>query len=107
MVFNKAVGLCTITAIGVGAAPEVSIGSTVRIRNLNVTYTGSARFAHQFQSAQSGAVISGGNYAHTFNSCATNGVTIVGGSSVTPSGAIKSLPVYALYCALANAHAAF
>ena len=87
MVFNKAVGLCTITAIGVGAAPEVSIGSTVRIRNLNVTYTGSARFAHQFQSAQSGAVISGGNYAHTFNSCATNGVTIVGGSSVTPSGA--------------------
>ena len=87
MVFNKAVGLCTITAIGIGAAPEVGIGKTVRIRNLNVTYTGSARFAHQFQSAQSGAVVSGGNYAHTFNSCATNGVTIVGGSSVTPSGA--------------------
>ena len=87
MTYNKAVGLCTITAIGVGAAPEVSIGSTVRIRNLSVQYTGSARFAHQFQSAQSGAVVSGGNYAHTFNSCATNGVQVVGGSAVTPSGA--------------------
>ena len=87
MTYNKAVGLCTITAIGVGAAPEVGIGATVRIRNLSVQYTGSARFAHQFQSAQSGAVVSGGNYAHTFNSCATNGVQVVGGSSVTPSGA--------------------
>ena len=87
MVYNKAVGLATITAIGLGAAPEVGIGKTVRIRNLNVTYTGSAQFAHQFQSASSGAVISGGNYAHNFISCATNGVQVVGGSSVTPTGA--------------------
>ena len=87
MVFNKAVGLATITAIGLGAAPEIGIGATVRIRNLNVTYTGSARFTHQFQTATSGAVISGGNYSHNFISCATNGVQVVGGSSVTPTGA--------------------
>ena len=87
MTYNKAVGLATITAIGLGAAPEIGIGATVRIRNLHVTYTGSAQFAHQFQSAAAGAVISGGNYSHNFISCATNGVTVVGGSSVTPTGA--------------------
>ena len=87
MTFNGAVGLCTITAIGLGAAPEIGIGATVRLRNLSVSYTGSARFAHTFQSALDNAIESGGNYAHTFNSCATNGVTVVGGSSVTPTGA--------------------
>ncbi len=86
MVMNKAVGLATITAIGLGGAPEVSIGEKVRIRKLNVTYTGSARFTHQFQTAATGAVIAGGNYAHNFISCAANGVQIVGGSSVTPTG---------------------
>ena len=87
MVYNKTVGLATITAIGLGAAPEVGIGATVRIRNLQVQYTGSARFAHQFKSATTGAVISGGTYSHQFITCASNGVTIVGGSTVTPTGA--------------------
>ena len=87
MVYNKTVGLATITAIGLGAAPEVGIGATVRIRNLQVQYTGSARFAHQFKSATSGAVIAGGTYSHQFITCASNGVTIVGGSTVTPTGA--------------------
>ena len=70
MVYNKTVGLATITAIGLGAAPEVGIGATVRIRNLQVQYTGSARFAHQFKSATSGAVIAGGTYSHQFITCA-------------------------------------
>ena len=87
MTYNKAVGLATITAIGLGAAPEVGIGATVRIRNLSVQYTGTARFAHTFKSALANAIQSGGNYTHTFNSCAANGVTIVGGSSVTPTSA--------------------
>ncbi len=87
MVYNKAVGLATVTAIGLGGAPEVGIGTYIRIRNMKVQYTGSAQFAHQFQSSLSNAVISGGNYAHTFVSCATNGVQIVGGSNVTPSNA--------------------
>ena len=87
MTYNKAVGLATITAIGLGGAPEVSIGSTVRIRNLSVQYTGSAQFAHTFKSALTNAIQSGGNYAHTFNSCAANGVQVVGGSSITPTSA--------------------
>ena len=87
MVYNKTVGLATITAIGLGAAPEVGIGATVRIRNLQVQYTGSARFAHQFKSATTGAVIAGGTYSHQFITCASNGVQIVGGSTVTPTGA--------------------
>ena len=87
MVYNKTVGLATITAIGLGAAPEVGIGATVRIRNLQVQYTGSARFAHQFRSANTGAVISGGDYSHQFITCAANGIQIVGGSTVTPTGA--------------------
>ena len=49
MTFNGAVGLATITAIGLGAAPEVGIGSMVRLRNLSVQYTGTARFAHTFK----------------------------------------------------------
>ena len=87
MVFNGAVGIATITAIGLGAAPEIGIGATVRLRNLSVQYTGTARFAHTFQSALENAIQSGGNYDHTFNSCVTNGVTVVGGSSITPTGA--------------------
>ena len=87
MVFNGAVGIATITAIGLGAAPEIGIGATVRLRNLSVQYTGTARFQHQFKSALDNAIQSGGNYAHTFNSCVTNGVTVVGGSSITPTGA--------------------
>ena len=87
MVYNKAVGLATVTAIGLGGAPEVGIGTYIRIRNMKVQYTGSAQFAHQFQSSAADSVITGGNYAHTFVSCATNGVQIVGGSNVTPSGA--------------------
>ena len=87
MTFNSAVGIATVTAIGLGAAPEIGIGATVRLRNLSVQYTGTARFPHTFQSALDNAIVSGGNYAHTFNSCATNGVTVVGGSSITPTGA--------------------
>ena len=87
MTYNKAVGLATITAIGLGAAPEVGIGATVRIRNLSVQYQGSAQFAHTFQTATEDAIQSGGDYVHTFNSCAPNGVTVVGGSAVTPSSA--------------------
>ena len=87
MTFNSAVGIATVTAIGLGAAPEIGIGATVRLRNLNVTYTGTARFPHNFISAVDNAIVSGGNYAHTFNSCATNGVTVVGGSSITPTSA--------------------
>ena len=87
MTFNGAVGIATVTAIGLGAAPEVGIGSMVRLRNLSVQYTGSARFAHTFQSALDNAIQSGGNYAHTFNSCATGGVQVVGGSAITPTGA--------------------
>ena len=87
MTFNGAVGIATITAIGLGAAPEIGIGATVRLRNLSVQYTGTARFQHQFKSALDNAIQSGGNYAHTFNSCVTNGVTVVGGSSITPTGA--------------------
>ena len=87
MTFNGAVGIATVTAIGLGAAPEVGIGSMVRLRNLSVQYTGSARFAHTFQSALDNAIQSGGNYAHTFNSCAANGVQIVGGGNITPTGA--------------------
>ena len=87
MTFNSAVGIATVTAIGLGAAPEIGIGATVRLRNLSVTYTGTARFPHTFQSAVTNAIVSGGNYGHTFNSCATNGVTVVGGSSITPTSA--------------------
>ena len=87
MTFNSASGIATVTAIGLGAAPEIGIGATVRLRNLNVTYTGTARFPHTFQSALDNAIVSGGNYSHTFNSCATNGVQVVGGSAVTPTGA--------------------
>ena len=87
MTFNGAVGIATITAIGLGAAPEVGIGSMVRLRNLSVQYTGTARFAHQFQSALTNAIQSGGNYTHTFNSCAANGVQVVGGGNITPTGA--------------------
>ena len=87
MTFNGSVGIATVTAIGLGAAPEVGIGSMVRLRNLSVQYTGTARFAHTFQSALDNAIQSGGNYAHTFNSCATGGVQVVGGSAITPTGA--------------------
>ena len=87
MVYNKAVGIATVTAIGLGAAPEIGIGATVRLRNLSVSYTGSAQFAHTFQSATDDAIQSGGNYDHTFNSCAANGVQIVGGGNITPTGA--------------------
>ena len=87
MTYNKAVGLATITAIGLGGAPEIGIGATVRIRNLSVQYTGSARFAHTFKSALANAIQSGGDYVHTFNSCATNGVQVVGGSGITPTSA--------------------
>ena len=82
MVYNNNVGIATVTAIGLGAAPEIGIGATVRLRNLSVSYTGSAQFAHTFQSATEDAIQSGGNYGHTFNSCAANGVQIVGGLSL-------------------------
>ena len=38
MQYNPVVGLATITAIGIGNAPEVGIGATVRIRDLQVQY---------------------------------------------------------------------
>ena len=38
MQYNPIVGLATITAIGIGNAPEVGIGATVRIRDLQVQY---------------------------------------------------------------------
>ena len=54
---------------------------------MRVQYQGSAQFAHTFQTATEDAIQSGGDYVHTFNSCAPNGVTVVGGSAVTPSSA--------------------
>ena len=91
MQYNKTVGLATITAIGLGAAPEVGIGATVRIRNLQVQYTGDARFAHQFQSATSGAVKTGGNYTHTFIAADTGAINVTSGSlagtELTPTNA--------------------
>ncbi|MAR97373.1 MAG: hypothetical protein CMG17_07000 [Candidatus Marinimicrobia bacterium] len=91
MQYNKTVGLATITAIGLGAAPEIGIGATVRIRNLQVQYTGDARFAHTFQSATSGAVKTGGNYAHTFIAANSGAINItsgsLNGSELTPTNA--------------------
>jgi len=91
MQYNKTVGLATITAIGLGNAPEVGIGTLVRIRNLQVQYTGDARFEHQFQSALSGAVITGGDYNHTFIAANPGAITCVqgslAGSTFTPTNA--------------------
>ena len=91
MQYNKTVGLATITAIGLGVAPEVGIGATVRIRNLQVQYTGDARFAHQFQSADTGAVKTGGNYTHTFIAADAGAINVTSGSlagtELTPTNA--------------------
>ena len=82
MTYNKAVGLATITAIGLGAAPEVGIGATVRNQKLECSVS---RFCTDLlihsKTATEDAIQSGGDYVHTFNSCAPNGVTVVGGSS--------------------------
>ena len=43
--------------------------------------------AHQFVAAVGGAVVSGGNYDHTFVSAASNAVSVVNGGSKTPVNA--------------------
>ena len=43
--------------------------------------------AHQFVAAVGGAVVSGGNYDHTFVSAGTGAVSVVNGASMTPANA--------------------
>ena len=94
MTYNKSVGLATITAIGLGAAPEIGIGATVRLRNLGVSFTGNANFDHQFSSALDDAVITGGDYIHNFVAAQTGAVNVVtgslAGSQLTPTNAVYS-----------------
>jgi hypothetical protein len=71
------------TAISITGTSSTSI-------TVNVTSAGlSDQYTHQFDSATSGAVITGGNYGHQFVGSSPNAVTVTGWTTAfTPSNAV-------------------
>jgi len=67
--YTQTTGIATVTAINIGAAPETSIGATVRLRDIAVQYT------------------TGGQFDHQYVSCVTDGISVVGGGTTTATSA--------------------
>ena len=87
MVYNKTVGLATITAIGLGALLKLESVLPLELEIYKFSILDLQDLLTNSSLQQVVQLLAGGTYSHQFITCASNGVTIVGGSTVTPTGA--------------------